>query len=63
MTAYISRTVGLFQAARIVDYMKAAGVPVRAVGTGILLLGAPSVLAAITELAEHEQKRKQDRDG
>jgi hypothetical protein len=63
MTAYVSRSIGLHQAARAVQYMRDAGVPMRVVGNGTLLLGVPSHLVMLTELAEHEQKRKQDRDG
>ena len=55
MTAYISRTVGPAQAAHIVGYMKRAGMPVRAAGGGSLMLGSPSHLAMLVELARAEK--------
>jgi hypothetical protein len=63
MTAYLSRTIGLSQAARIVSYMRSVGVRAHAIRTGALVLGTPSHLAVLTELAEHGQKRKQDGNG
>ena len=62
MTAYLSRTVGLSQAARIVSYMRSVGVRARAIGTGTLVLGTPSHLAVLTELAEHGAEAEAGRE-
>jgi hypothetical protein len=58
VTAYLQRAVGPTQAAHIVSYMKRAGVPVRAVGTGSLVLGSPSHLAMLVELALDEARAR-----
>jgi hypothetical protein len=55
VTAYISRTVGLSQAADIVEYLKRAGVSVRSAGGGSLMFGSPSHLAMLVELARAEK--------
>jgi hypothetical protein len=56
VTAYISRAVGSTQAVHIVEYMKRAGVPLRAVGSGSLMFGTPSHLAMLVELAMEDKR-------
>lgn len=57
MTAYLSRSVSVAEGARIVEYLKQTGAPVRAVGSGSLMLGSPAHLTILVELAEEQQRQ------
>jgi hypothetical protein len=58
VTTWVSTTVSLAQAAHVIDYMRRAGVPVRATGSGSFMPGSSAHLAMLVELVRTSASRR-----